>query len=151
MKRQTVLRQTLAAAAVAYHSKQAGATSVVVAASAAGGASLGLNPWLFGLAAACGAIVWGLRPAVSRKVAALHFLITLILGGIVAPAMAAEIAAYKGELPPGIGVVRFLLALGANEYLLAVVIALGWQPVLPWAWEQIKLRLSAKQMPDAGA
>jgi hypothetical protein len=151
MKPAAIIRQTLAAAAVAYHGKQAGATGVVVAASAAGGASLGLNPWLFGLAAACGAIVWGLRPAVSRKVAALHFLITLILGGIVAPAMAVEISVYKAELPAGIGVVRFLLALGANEYLLAVLIALGWQPVLPWAWEQVKARLGVKQLPDPGA
>lgn len=139
-----VVRQCFAAAALMVHGKHSSATALLVVGTTAGGAVLGLDPWLFAIGAACGAIVWGLRPAVPRRVAVGHFAVTVLLAGIAAPGIASSAAGLQGEMPQaGFYTVKFLLALGSHEYLVAIALALGWQPVLPWAWARLTARLAA--------
>lgn len=130
-------KKAASAAVLSLTGKQATAAAATAGATAAGAAAIGLDPVLWGIGAFGGAVAYLYRQADTRPVALANFCVSLMLGGMAAPAASQRIEAFAQEQKTE-GLMGLLLSLGASAHLLAVVLALAWPVVVPFAWEHLK-------------
>jgi hypothetical protein len=123
------------ALAMAFHGKQALATVGTVAAAGVTASQLGRDPvpWLIGAAAVT--VVYAYKRPMTREHALANAVISIFLGGIGAPWVAAVLAMYSSPV-------------FANDWVLAGVLGAGWPWLVPLAMGIIRSRAKAMEAGD---